>query len=212
LKLEQRFKRGLSYLVTYTNSKNMEAYQFRNAQDTRASRELVSSDVPQRLVVSGVWQMPIGPRKKWLTRGLISQAVGNWQLSWSGVTQSGTPIAYPDYYMYGNPALEHPTLEKWFNTSKNIWVQRPPDTLRVEPFRSPNIRRNTAPQFNANVMRNFRIGERQRFQLRVSAFNVTNTPIFGAPVTDPASPLFGVVRITQINLPRSVELGFRYSF
>ena len=61
-------------------------------------------------------------------------------------------------------------------------------------------------------MRNFRIGERQRFQLRVSAFNVTNTPIFGAPVTDPASPLFGVVRITQINLPRSVELGFRYSF
>ena len=36
--------------------------------------------------------------------------------------------------------------------------------------------------------------------------------LLGAPVTDPASPLFGVVRITQINLPRSVELGFRYSF
>jgi hypothetical protein len=32
------------------------------------------------------------------------------------------------------------------------------------------------------------------------------------PVTDSASPLFGVVKITQINLPRSVELGFRYSF
>ena len=91
-------------------------------------------------------------------------------------------------------------------------MQRPPDTLRVEPFRSPNIRRNTAPQFNANLLRNFRIGERQRVQVRVSAFNVTNTPIFGAPVTDPTSPLFGVVKITQINLPRSVELGFRYSF
>jgi hypothetical protein len=46
----------------------------------------------------------------------------------------------------------------------------------------------------------------------VSAFNVTNTPIFGAPNTTPSSTLFGVVPVTQINLPRDVELGFRYSF
>jgi hypothetical protein len=41
----------------------------------------------------------------------------------------------------------------------------------------------------------------------LSAFNLTNTPLFGAPHTSPTSTLFGVVPITQTNLPRSIELG-----
>ena len=49
-------------------------------------------------------------------------------------------------------------------------------------------------------------------QFKVSAFNATNTPIFGAPNNSPSSSLFGVVPVTQINLPRDVELGFRYRF
>jgi len=123
-------------------------------------------------------------------------------------------VKRPDYYIYGNPQLQsdQQTLGKWFNTSPQIWVQRPPDTLRTAKLYSPNIRRNTAPQVSATLLRNFRIRERQNFQFRASAFNLTNTPIFGAPNNNPASPLFGVVSITQINLPRALEMGFRYSF
>ncbi len=79
-------------------------------------------------------------------------------------------------------------------------------------MRSPNLRRNTAPQFNTTVMRTFRFGERHKFDFKATAFNVANTPIFGAPNTTVTSPLFGVVPITQINLARSVELGLRYFF
>ena len=74
------------------------------------------------------------------------------------------------------------------------------------------MRGYTAPQVDATVTRIFRITERQQFKFRVSAFNSTNTPIFGFPNTNPASPQFGQVPITQTNLPRAVELGFRYSF
>ena len=56
------------------------------------------------------------------------------------------------------------------------------------------------------------IKEGQRIQFKVSAFNVTNTPIFGPPNTTPSSSLFGIVPVTQINLPSDVELGFPYSF
>jgi hypothetical protein len=214
LKLEKRFKHGISALITYVNSKNMTEIAWLNAADHNLSRELAASDIPQRLVFSGIAEAPFGRNKPWLNHGLASKVAGGWQMTWSGTVQSGPPIALPDYYIYGNPQLpsDQQTFSKWFNTSPQIWVQRPSDTLRTAKLYSPNIRRNTAPQVSATVLRNFRIRERQTFQFRVSAFNLTNTPIFGAPNNNPASPLFGVVPITQINLPRALELGFRYAF
>jgi hypothetical protein len=212
-KLEQRFQFGLSYLVSYTWSKTMEAVAYLNPQDTALSRELVSFDTPHHLIASGVYELPVGPRKKWLSHGLAAQVIGGWSASWAATFQSGTPIPLPDYYIYGDPKLSSgQTLNHWFNTSPAIWVQRPPDTLRTAKLTSPDIRRHTAPQLDLMVSREFRITERQKFQFRAEAFNATNTPLFDVPNTTPSSPLFGVVSITQRNLPRSIELGFRYAF
>jgi len=212
-KMEQRLKRGLTYLISYTVSKTMEAVAYLNPQDAELSRELTVFDTPNRLVLSGYYEFPIGPRKQWLSKGLLSHLVGGWQVNWVSVIQSGPPMSYPDYYIHGNPKLQSgQKLEKWFDTSRDIWMQRPADTLRTSPLRSPNIRRHTAPIVDLALNRDFFIREGHRFQLKASAFNMTNTPIFGFPATDPSSPLFGVVPITQINSPRSVELGFRYVF
>jgi hypothetical protein len=212
-KLEQRFRNGLSYLASYTISKTMEAVAFLNAQNTQPSRELTVFDTPQRLVLSGFYELPTGPNKRWFSSGVSSHIIGGWQFNWVGVFQSGPPMSYPDFYINGNPKLASgQTLERWFDTSRTIWLQRPADTLRTTPLRSPNIRRHTAPNIDLALNRNFRIREGHTFQLKVSAFNSTNTPVFNFPNTDPNSPLFGVVPITQINSPRSVELGFRYVF
>ena len=54
--------------------------------------------------------------------------------------------------------------------------------------------------------------EGHTMQFKVSAYNMTNTPIFNFPNTSPTSALFGVVPATQLNLPRHVEIGFRYAF
>ncbi len=213
LKVERRLRHGLAFLASYTVSKTMEAAAYKNAADTGLSRELVSFDVPQRLVLSGVYEFPIGPRKRWLAHGLASHLVGGWQLGWTGVLQSGMPMSLPDYYIYGNPKLASgQSLSRWFDTSRSTWVQRPPDTLRTAPLRSPNIRRHTAPQLDATLIRSFQTREGQRLEFKASAFNLTNTPVFDFPNIDPNSPLFGVVPVTQINSPRSIELGFRYVF
>jgi hypothetical protein len=214
LRLEKRFRQGVYLLATYTNSKNMEAVAYLNAQDKQLSRELASYDIPQRVVLAGIYALPFGKRKRWVQSGAPAKVIGGWELAWNGTAQSGTPLSLPDYYINGNPQLpaSQQTLNRWFDTSPQLWSIRPPDTLRTAKLRSPNIRRDSEPQFNGSLIRTFAVTERQRFQLKLSVFNLTNTPVFGFPNNNPASPLFGVVPITQINLPRAAEIGLRYSF
>ncbi|HWB87484.1 MAG TPA: carboxypeptidase-like regulatory domain-containing protein [Bryobacteraceae bacterium] len=214
VRVEKRMSHGLSVMVSYTLSKTIEQLAFLNAQDARPSREIGTYDVPQRLVISGIYQFPVGPHQKWLNHGLASHIIGGWSVDWNMIAQAGIPISFPSgYYINGDPKLSSgQSLNHWFNTSSSIWVLQPPDTLRTTKLRSPTIRQYSAPQYDATVIRNFRIREGHELQFKVSAFNITNTPIFGAPNNSPTSSLFGVVPVTQINLPRDVELGFRYRF
>ena len=214
VRAEKRLSYGLSVMVSYTLSKTIEQLAYLNPQDTQLSREIGTYDVPQRLVISGIYEFPVGPNRRWLNRGLASRIVGGWSINWNMIAQSGIPVSFPSgYYIYGDPQLSSgQNLNHWFNTSSSIWVLQPPDTLRTAKLRSPTIRQYSAPQYDATLIRNFKIHENHVFQFKVSAFNLTNTPIFGAPNTSATSSLFGVVPVTQINLPRDVEIGMRYRF
>jgi hypothetical protein len=214
LKVEKRMSFGLSLLASYTFAKNMEALSYLNPQDNVLSRELAAYDVPQRLAFSGIYEFPVGPKKKWVNHGLASHVIGGWTFNWTMIAQPGQPITYSSsYYIFGDPKLSSgQTLNHWFDTSPSIWVIRPPDTLRTSKLRSATIRTDSKPQYDATLIRIFRLHERHQLQFKASAFNVLNTPIFGPPNTTPSSSLFGVVPVTQINLPRDIELGLRYSF
>jgi hypothetical protein len=213
-KAERRFKSGFSLLATYTISKNLESMTYLNPQDAKPSHDLVSYDRPQRATFIGIFELPFGPKRKWINSGASSRIAGGWKVNWGLVAQSGTPITYPSgYELRGNPKLESgQSLGRWFDTSAAIWFKQLSDTLRTIPIRSPNIRSRYAPQLSLGIAREFRIREGQKLEFKAAAFNATNTPIFGAPNTTPTSPLFGVVTPSQINLPRDVQLGLRYAF
>ena len=49
-------------------------------------------------------------------------------------------------------------------------------------------------------------------QARFEAFNLFNTPWFGAPNTNVTSPAFGTVAPNQANDPRNIQLGARLTF
>lgn len=80
---------------------------------------------------------------------------------------------------------------------------------------------NGMPYFNwdAGLAKNIRIGETQRFQIRVEAFNVLNkqVPFFGTSSAytsarlDVNSNSFGRVT-TSYNTPRIIQFGVRYDF
>ena len=105
--LQKRFTNGLSFLANYTWSKSMDIggtgngiaftdpTPIQNIYNIRDEWSLSTSDVPHMFKLSGVYELPFGKRKRFLS-GISRTAdllVGGWQVSGFYWWQSGTPLA-----------------------------------------------------------------------------------------------------------------------
>lgn len=61
------------------------------------------------------------------------------------------------------------------------------------------------------IQRTFHVAENSDVEFRAEFFNFTNTPKFGLPVSDLASPSFGVISATVAN-PRIIQFALKYKF
>ncbi|MCX6627592.1 MAG: TonB-dependent receptor, partial [Candidatus Solibacter sp.] len=151
-KLEKRFRSAGSILAAYTWAKviadtetttnYMESntgggsYTVQNYNNLRLERSLGAFDVPQRLVVSYVLDLPLGKGKKFLggATGVADKLVSGWGFNGISTFQSGFPLSFkttnnltnsfgggsrPNVVAGCNPALSTPaqsSLTKWFDT------------------------------------------------------------------------------------------------
>jgi hypothetical protein len=98
--------------------------------------------------------------------------------------------------------------------SNPAFALRAANTLRTIPFRLGNLRQPSAWQFDMSLNKSFVFTETVRFQFRAEAFNILNTPLFGSPDTNATGTNFGVLNPNngQRNVPRQVQLGFKFIF
>ncbi|HEX8920924.1 MAG TPA: TonB-dependent receptor, partial [Pyrinomonadaceae bacterium] len=235
--LERRMTNGLTMIASYTLSKTDSAIGFLNNQDAETSRSRADFDREHVLVVSGVYQLPFGNGRRYLTSAgkALNMVVGGWEYNWIARFQSGIPLGYPgNVDLIGDPRIDGKSHDKWFNTcvrqldgtsrqpnaartgfeacTNPVWAIRGADTLRTIPFRSDVLREPTVPQFDMSLNKSFIFTERWRGQFRVEAFNIANSPLFPAPNTDPNSTNFGFVQRSTRNFPRQIQLGFKLLF
>lgn len=233
---ERRMTNGLTMIVSYTFSKTDMALSFLNPQDDLPQRSRADFDREHVLVVSGVYQLPFGKGRRFFTdagRGL-NLLLGGWEYNWIARFQSGIPLSNPDLDIIGDPRIDNKSHDRWFNTcvrqtngtsrqpnatrtgfepcSNPAWAVRQPNTLRTTPLRSDVLREPTVPQFDMSLNKSFVFSERWRGQFRVEAFNVTNTPLFPGPDTNPNNTTFGFVNRSTRNFPRQIQLGFKLYF
>src|SRR5262249_25405518 len=82
VRVEKRLSSGLSFISSYTLSKEMEQNNFLNSQDTTMVRQLVSYDRTHRWVTSVDYKLPLGAGRRFLDRkGVLNQLVGGWQIN-----------------------------------------------------------------------------------------------------------------------------------
>ena len=223
IQMERRFLDSaqtgiLTFLLTYTFSKSFEASHRLNSWNLREKpvHELTALDKPHTLGLAGVWDLPVGWGRRWLNNGnrLAGAFTNGWTVDWIFTYYSGYPVAKPDAYFvcssYFAPGGQ--TAGQWFNNDRKCYQQRPQYSLRTAEDRFSNIRNPSAPQLNLSIEKTFWLGERYTFQLRGEAFNVTNTPILGAPNSDFHDLRFGQLPPWQNNFPRFIQFGAKISF
>jgi hypothetical protein len=242
IKAEKRFSAGASLLVSYAFSKmisdtdSLNSFLEINGQGTvqnwnnlKAERALASFDVPQRLVVSYVIDLPFGRGRRLASNisGALNKIVGGWGLQGITTYQTGFPlhltVAQNTSNSYnsslrpnvvGNSSMSgsrQDRLNQWFNTA--AFAQPAVFTFGNASRNDPMLQADGMKNWDISVFKNTGFGHDERYgvQFRAEFFNVTNRAQFSAPGQTFGTPQFGQIS-GQANLPRLVQLALRLRF
>jgi hypothetical protein len=210
-RIEKRYSAGLTLLANYAWSKLIGRLDYLNSSDPVPQKRVSDDDRPQRLVLSGSYELPIGKGKplagsagRWLDR-----LIGGWVVNAIYTAQPGAPLSWGNViYLGGALHLNPHGVNGAFDTTRfdTKSADQLGSNLRTFPTAFANLRADGANNIDLSVLKNVRITERFRFQLRGEAFNAFNRPEFNAPVRTPTASNFSQIT-GQANLPRTLQLG-----
>ncbi len=239
--IQRRFVRGLLFQMNYMWSHGIAdasdgsgtGITFQDMGCRACDRSSTDIDVRHNMVMNGVWELPFGHGKQFLTSGIASSILGGWSLSGLATARTGKPVnitwsrkaaTLPDRntsgqrpdYVPGQPiyAATRTIPTVWFNKAafalpaSGVW-----GNLGRYIANGPNN-----CEIDTGLQKRFRVTEKLGINFRASAFNLLNNPQWGNPSGNSSSASFG--RITSIlntgatgtGAPRRVEFMFRAEF
>jgi Carboxypeptidase regulatory-like domain/TonB dependent receptor len=232
--LNRRIANGLSFMVNYTFSKEMDdlagvrlpgADYLENSVGALDRKHVLQSTV--------IYKLPFGTGQKFSSgNAIVNGIVGNWQLSGIFFAATGAPLSvggtctgggiidascYPNYVpgvsakISGKPVTQVQAKATPYiniNAFANPAVYTYGNAARTAP---DGLFAPTTTNIDASVRREFPLFESLKFTLQCDAFNVLNKVYFGSPNTTLSSTSFGTYT-TQGNLPRKYQFSARITF
>ena len=223
VRAERRLGHGLSFVSSYTWSKSIDQSpgistssdaSAADAQDVRnlnAERAASDYDVTHRWVLSYVYDLPFGAKRRFQSSNpVVSAIISDWQMTgiynlqtgrpftvFTGSDQSNTGQNLDRPNLIGNPKISNPGPLRWFNpcalsadgTKRTNCLPGDTPAWQVNaPGTFGNVGRNTLRgpglnDFDLGFSRLFHVTEKKYFQFRGEIFNLANHPNFYAPVT-----------------------------
>ena len=189
------------------------------------------------LAFSGLFGLPVG-RGGLIAgnaHGVVGEAINDWQATWIFQNDGGQPVGYPNgaNYNCGNYNIV-PTKKSWSsylnNNQPSCFTSFSEYTAVTQKPLTTVIRAPWAQQTTVGLQKQFAVREGMALNFKGEAFNLTNTPIFGAPstgsanaaltrntsVSDPSQPGaysgYGTVGSNQQNNPRQIQLSLKLQF
>jgi hypothetical protein len=209
----KRFSTGVNLSLAYTFSKYLQNTSYHNIDDAAPESVISGSDRPSDLVVSGLYELPFGPGKRFLagSNPVLGRIAGGWQLSWTGTYTSGQALAFSGAERVGASSNNPNTVLHWFDTSQ--FAVQAPFTLQHTSSAIANLRGPGIGMWHVDLSKEVPITERVRFKIEAQAFNFLNTPFFGNPNTTVTSASFGqITGLYSGSASRNVQLAARLRF
>ena len=170
------------------------------------------------------------PNPHWrIAHGALgSRVFDGYELSGTGVIQSGTPFTITDaggasYYgtdtsrasyapnMTAAMAVKHGSPESRLTSYFNTSVFAGPTTFYGNTARGI-LRGPTQKDLDINLTKRTQIHDNFELEFRAQAFNITNTPTFANPASDfPTTTTFGVISATVGN-PRVLQFAAKLTY
>src|SRR5215471_4785301 len=191
-------------------------------------------DVPHRLIIAPIVELPFGRNRKWANNSAAADWVlGGWSISAIANLQSGFPInvqqtdntgllggaqrpnlsgqsiATPGNYEDRLASADHPAAA-WFSAAG--FTLAPTNTFGTEPRTLSSARSPSQKNVDAVFMKNFRLGESKTVQVKLEMLNLFNrVEVTGASSNNVTSGTFGQIG-NQAGFMRITQIMFRYSF
>jgi hypothetical protein len=202
-KLERRFAQGLQIGASYTWSKVIGWSQDSGSPPIQAmpffrmNRRVLGFDRTHNLQLSGIWELPFGRNKPFLSGNrAVSAVAGGWRINTLASFMSGTPFTVSS----SGSSLDLPGSSQQADQVKpevKILGGVGPGQSFFDPFAfapvtqarfgTAGLNRLRGPgivNWNFGITRAFSLTERVGLQFKMEAFNFSNTPHFSNPGTN----------------------------
>lgn len=248
VKAQKRFANGASVNAAYTWSKLISntdtltawlepatAGAYGGVQDNnnlKGEKSLSSNDATNRLVLSYVYDIPVGRGQAHLSnasRG-VDYLVGGWGLQGVTTLMSGFPLGLSTNQNLTNSfgggsrpnvvpgcprevqgSSFNRAINGWFNTS--CFTAPPAFTFGDESRNDSVLRASGVANWDTALVKNFSVDKSGRAQVefRAEVFNLFNRVQYGYPGTTVGTAGFGIAN-SQYNLPRLLQFALRVKF
>ncbi len=209
-----------------------------NDTDPDYEKRLSDAQLPHRVVLSGIWELPFGRDRTFgkHLNPLIDGIVGNWSVSLIWNWQSARPnMTFGNVYYNGDitqlkTRYTTDPSQRVFDTSGFYFHDAAVQTngaddpakqradsriqlasnVRTLPTRWDGLRSPRYTNWDMSFVKGVQLN-RIRAELHLELYNVFNNVFYNNPNLSPTSADFGKVS-SQNNLPRSIQIGMKVLF
>jgi hypothetical protein len=232
--LQKRYSKGLTGQLAYTWSHNLAnargpstSVRPQNSYCSACEWGNALEDRRHILVINHVYELPFGSGRSYISKGILSQIVGNWNISgvWAmysgsyqapqqsgnGVSNANSTNAFvtaaerPDRVADGNLANGQRSIDRWYDTAAF-------PVPRQFTYGNSGTGILEGPGYfgvDLGIHRNFQLGEKRRLSYRWEMFNALNRANFNQP-TNTLGGTFGQISGT---LPaRAMQMSLKLYF
>ena len=220
VQLNRRFSNGLTGVFSFAASSVQENRVVEEYDREPTIWQGNNNGRPYRIAASGVYELPFGPGRAYLTKGPLGQLAGGWQVAANYDYQPGALLGdWTNLFFYGDLddiPLDHPTRDQWFNTDAGF-EKDPAKTpagfqKRQFPFRVDGVRGQALSFLNMSLTRTVRLSGARTFQVRLDVQNVLNRQHWQNANTNPTNSNFGKVTTVTQNYMRFFTFVGRVNF